>query len=763
MSQDQTVLDQLPTTMNVIKRDGRQQPVSFDKIHDRIKPLCEGLTGVNSVIIAQKTVAGIYDQVKTSELDDLAADNAAAMCISNPNYSKLAARIAVSNIHKETDSSLECIYPYLNERTKQFIMDNLEALNNAIDWSKDYTYDYFGVKTLQKAYLLKDTNTGKIVERIQTMIMRVAVGIHVGNLEKCLETYKYMSEKYYTHATPTMFNAGTKFPQMASCFLLSMEDDSIEGIFNTLKKCALISKSAGGIGLSITNVRCKGATIESTNGHSNGLTPMLKTYDATARYVDQGGGRRKGSFAAYLEPWHPDVFDFLDLKKNTGKEEMRARDLFYALWIPDLFMKRVQDNSDWSLFCPKDCPDLVDSYGSAFDTLYMQYEQEGKAKKIVKAQKLWFAILTAQTETGVPYILFKDACNRKSNQNNLGTIRCSNLCTEIVEYTSPDEVAVCNLASIALPKFVENQQFDYEMLHKITKMVAYNLNQVIDESYYPIPEAKKSNFAHRPIGIGVQGLADVFILCNLPFESDGAKEMNKLIFETMYHAALEASCELSERDGPYSSFEGSMTHKGILQFDLWNVTPSDKWDWDKLRTRIKTRGLRNSLLMAPMPTASTAQILGNNECFEPYSSNLYTRRVLAGDFTLVNTHLIKTLEEYKLWNDDMRKKIMMSNGSIQNIDEIPEKIKELFKTSWEIKQKTVIDMAADRGAYICQSQSMNVFVSSPTPQVLSSMLFYGWNKGLKTGCYYLRTQPATDALKVTVCSRENKDCLACSA
>jgi ribonucleoside-diphosphate reductase alpha chain len=628
-------------------------------------------------------------------------------------------------------------------------MNNREMLDSSIIYDRDFRYDYFGFKTLTRSYLLK--LNGEIAERPQQMLMRVAVGIHKGDLTQAIKTYNLMSEGWFTHATPTLFNAGTPKPQMSSCFLLTMKDDSIEGIYDTLKSCAQISQSAGGIGLAIHNIRATGSYIKGTNGTSNGIVPMLRVFNDTARYVDQGGGKRKGSFAMYMEPWHADVFDFLDLKKNFGKEEQRARDLFYALWIPDLFMQRVEDNGDWTLMCPHECPGLSDTYGTEFEALYTQYEQEGKGRKTVKAQDLWFKILESQIETGTPYMLYKDAANNKSNQKNLGTIKSSNLCTEIMEYTAPDEVAVCNLASLALPKFVtEDGGFDHDKLFEVTYQATINLNRIIDGNFYPVEEARKSNMRHRPIGLGVQGLADAFIMLRYPFESEEARALNREIFETIYYASMTASKDLAKAEGPYETYAGSPVSQGIFQFDMWGVTPSSRWEWDVLKEEVKTHGVRNSLLLAPMPTASTAQILGNNECFEPYTSNIYTRRVLSGEFIIVNKHLLKDLVREGLWTKEMRQKLMASNGSVQNINEIPQYIKDLYKTAWEISQKSIIEMAADRGAYICQSQSLNIFMENANFGKLTSMHFYGWKKGLKTGMYYLRTKAATDAIKFTV-------------
>ncbi len=750
--------------MFVVKRDGRKEAVKFDKITARIKKLCYGLNEVvDPVKVAMKVIEGLYDGVTTSELDNLAAEVAATMTVQHPDYALLASRIAVSNLHKNTKKSfsetMKDLYTYVNPKTGeqapliaddvyQIIEENKEVLDSSIIYDRDFNYDYFGFKTLERSYLLK--LDGKIAERPQHMLMRVSIGIHKDDIDAAIETYNLMSEKWFTHATPTLFNSGTPKPQMSSCFLLTMKDDSIDGIYDTLKQCAKISQSAGGIGLSIHNVRAKGTYIKGTNGTSNGIVPMLRVFNDTARYVDQGGGKRKGSFAIYMEPWHADIFDFLDLKKNHGKEEQRARDLFYALWTPDLFMKRVEEDGDWTLMCPHECPGLYDSYGEEFEALYTKYEQEGKGRKTIKARDLWNAILESQIETGTPYMMYKDAANKKSNQQNLGTIRSSNLCTEIIEYTAPDEVAVCNLASLALPKFVIDGKFDHQKLFEITYIVTKNLNKVIDQNYYPVPEARNSNLRHRPIGLGVQGLADAFIMLRLPFDSDEAKQLNKDIFETIYYAAMTASKDLAKEFGPYETFQGSPVSKGIFQFDMWGVQPSDRWEWDILKEEVKKYGVRNSLLVAPMPTASTSQILGNNECFEPYTSNIYTRRVLSGEFIVVNKHLLRDLNKLGLWNDDMKNRIMAANGSIQDIDEIPQNLKEIYKTVWEIKQRTLIDMAADRGAYICQSQSLNVFMENPNFAKLTSMHFHAWRQGLKTGMYYLRTKAARDAIKFTL-------------
>ncbi|MBE7172909.1 MAG: ribonucleoside-diphosphate reductase subunit alpha [Williamsia sp.] len=750
--------------MYVIKRNGNKEAVRFDKVTARIEKLSYSLSSLVDIHeVAKKTIEGIYEGVPTTELDNLAAETAASLTTRHPDYALLASRIAVSNLHKNTtkrfSSTMRKLHEYVNPATgkrmpmiaddvMEIIHEHADLLDSTIIYDRDYSFEYFGFKTLEKSYLLRID--GRVAERPQHMYMRVAVGINKHDIERVIQTYNLMSERWFTHATPTLFNAGTPKPQMSSCFLLTMKDDSIDGIYDTLKQTAKISQSAGGIGLAIHSVRATGSYIGGTNGTSNGIIPMLRVFNDTARYVDQGGGKRKGAFAIYLEPWHADVEAFLDLRKNHGKEELRARDLFYALWIPDLFMKRVQENGDWSLFCPNEAPGLQDCYGTAFETLYEQYEQEGRARKTIKAQELWFAILEAQIETGTPYLLYKDAANSKSNQQNLGTIKSSNLCTEIMEYTSPEEVAVCNLASIALPRFVINNTFDHQKLFEVAYQVTLNLNRIIDENYYLIEEAKRSNLRHRPIGLGVQGLADVFILLRLPYESELAGMLNKNIFETIYFAAMTASKDLAKEQGAYETFAGSPVSKGLFQFDLWGVRPSDRWDWQTLKEEVMQYGVRNSLLLAPMPTASTSQLLGNNECFEPYTSNIYTRRVLSGEFIIVNKHLLKDLVQLGLWNSTMKNKIIAANGSVQNIPEIPADIKELYKTVWEIKQRTMIDMAADRGAFICQSQSLNLFVDSPTTAKLTSMHFYAWKKGLKTGMYYLRTQAAAQAVQFTV-------------
>ncbi|KAI0345961.1 hypothetical protein BDW22DRAFT_1353597 [Trametopsis cervina] len=748
----------------VYKRDGSER-VQFDKITARIHKLCYGLDTdhVEPIAVAQKVIAGVYQGVTTVELDNLAAETAAYLTTKHPDYAILAARIAVSNLHKETKKNFSAVikdlHDYVNPKngkasgmisktTYDIVMANAEKLDSAIIYNRDFSYNFFGFKTLERSYLLKIN--GRTAERPQHMLMRVAVGIHGSDIDRAIETYNLMSERYFTHASPTLFNAGTPHPQLSSCFLVAMKDDSIEGIYDTLKNCAMISKTAGGIGLNIHNIRATGSYIAGTNGYSNGIVPMLRAYDATARYVDQGGNKRPGAFAIYIEPWHADIFEFIDLRKNHGKEEARARDLFYALWIPDLFMKRVEANGKWSLFCPSEAPGLHDVWGEEFEELFEKYEKEGRARKTIDAQKLWYAVLEAQIETGGPFMLYKDAANAKSNQQNLGTIKSSNLCTEIIEYSSPEETAVCNLASIALPSFIENGRYNFKKLHDVAKVVAFNLNRIIDVNYYPIPEARRSNMRHRPIGVGVQGLADAFMALRMPFDSPEARVLNKQIFETIYHAAVEASSDIAEVDGPYETYEGSPASKGQLQFDLWGVTPSDLWDWPTLKEKVARTGLRNSLLLAPMPTASTSQILGNNECFEPYTSNIYTRRVLAGEFQVVCPWLLRELVDLKLWNDEMKNMIIANNGSIQSIYGIPDDVKAIYKTVWEISQKKVLDLAADRGAFICQSQSLNVHLQSPTVGQLTSMHFYGWKKGLKTGMYYLRTRPAAQAIQFTV-------------
>lgn len=752
--------------MFVLKRDGRKENVFFDKITSRIIKLCYGLNMdyIDPTQITKKVINGLYSGVSTIELDNLAAETAATMTTKHPDYTLLAARIAISNLHKETKKCfsdvIEDLYnsknhrtnvwqPLVSEETRNIVKAHSDKLNSAIIYDRDFNFNYFGYKTLEKSYLFRIN--GKTVERPQHMFMRVSVGIHGNDVDRVIETYNLMSEKWFIHATPTLFNAGTQRPQLSSCFLLAMREDSIEGIFDTLKQCAIISKNAGGIGIHMHNIRCNGSHIAGTNGTSNGLIPMLRVYNNASRYVDQGGNKRPGAFAVYLEPWHGDIFEFLNCRKNTGKEEMRARELFYALWIPDLFMKRVEADKSWTLMCPNECPGLADVWGDEFEALYEKYEAEGKGVETVKAQKLWSAIIESQIETGTPYMLYKDSANRKSNQQNLGTIKCSNLCTEIVEYTSKDEIAVCNLASIALNRYVkDNRTFDFDKLAAVTRVVTRNLNRIIDVNFYPLPEAKNSNMRNRPIGIGVQGLADAFILMRYPFDSEGAIQLNKDIFETIYYWALKESCALAKVEGPYETYEGSPASKGNLQFDMWDVTPSDRWNWTELKEEIKQYGIRNSLLLAPMPTASTAQILGNNESFEPYTSNIYTRRVLSGDFQVVNQHLLKDLSDRNLWNDDLKNEIISQNGSIQKIESIPADLKQLYRTVWEISQKSLINMSADRGAYIDQSQSLNIHLAGPTFGQMSSMHFYAWKKGLKTGLYYLRTRPAADPIKFTV-------------
>ncbi|CAK9201896.1 unnamed protein product [Sphagnum troendelagicum] len=771
--------------MYVIKRDGRQEAVHFDKITARLKKLSYGLNPEHCepVLVAQKVCMGVYKGVTTSQLDELAAETAAAMTANHPDYAILAARIAVSNLHKNTKKSfsetVKDMYFHVNGESNlkapliaddvyDVIMKNAARLDSEIIYDRDFDYDYFGFKTLERSYLLKVN--GRVVERPQHMLMRVAVGIHKSDIEAVLKTYHTMSQRWFTHASPTLFNAGTARPQLSSCFLVCMKEDSIEGIYDTLKECAVISKSAGGIGLSVHNIRATSSYIRGTNGTSNGIIPMLRVFNDTARYVDQGGGKRKGAFAVYLEPWHADIFDWLELRKNHGKEESRARDLFYGLWVPDLFMKRVQENGTWSLFCPNEARGLADLWGNEFESLFVKYEKEGKAKKVVQAQKLWFAILEAQIETGNPYMLFKDACNRKSNQQNLGTIKSSNLCTEIVEFTSPDETAVCNLASLALPRFVrekgvpleshptklmgskgfKNRFFDFEKLGEITELVTRNLNRIIDVNYYPVETAKRSNLRHRPIGIGVQGLADAFILLGMPFDSTEAQKLNKEIFETIYYHALRTSADLAAEEGIYETYAGCPISKGILQPDMWDVEPSDRWDWSALREKIRKNGVRNSLLVAPMPTASTSQILGNNECFEPYTSNIYSRRVLSGEFVVVNKHLLSDLTTMGLWTSELKNQVIYHNGSIQQIKGIPAELKSIYRTVWEIKQRSLVDMAADRGAYIDQSQSLNIHMDQPNFGKLTSLHFYTWSKGLKTGMYYLRSRAAADAIQFTV-------------
>ena len=765
--------------MFVIKRDGRKEPVLFDKITARIRKMNYGLNEmVDPIKVAMRVIEGIYDGVTTSELDNLAAEIAASMTATHPDYAKLAARISVSNLHKSTKKVftevVDDLYHYINPRTQEqapmiaedvyaIIMKNADKLNSTIIYSRDFNYDFFGFKTLERSYLLKIN--GKIAERPQHMLMRVAIGIHKADIDAAIETYELMSKLFFTHATPTLFNSGTPKPQMSSCFLVQMKEDSIDGIYETLKTTAKISQSAGGIGISIHNIRATGSYIGGTNGTSNGIIPMLQVYNNTARYVDQGGGKRKGAFAVYLEPWHADIFEFLDLKKNTGKEELRARDLFYALWIPDLFMKRVEADENWTLMCPNECPGLFDSYGEAFEQKYIDFESKGKGRRTIKARDLWEKIMEAQIETGNPYMLYKDAVNRKSNHQNLGVIRSSNLCTEIMEYTAQDEVAVCNLASIALPKYItekedETLEFNHRKLFEVTKKIVRNLDKVIDENYYPVEEARNSNMRHRPVGLGVQGLADVFIQLRMPFTSDAAKVLNQEIFETIYFAAVTSSMELAKEKEPYSTFQGSPMSKGIFQFNMWDIDEkelSGRWDWSKLRKEVVQNGVKNSLLVAPMPTASTSQILGNNEAFEPYTSNIYTRRVLSGEFIVVNKHLLEDLVKLGLWNNEMKEEIIRANGSIQNIEAIPSDLKELYKTVWEMKMKDIIDMSRHRGYFIDQSQSLNLFMQDPDFAKLTSMHFYAWKSGLKTGMYYLRTKSAVNAIQFTVSKKKEEE------
>jgi len=754
--------------LQVVNRKGEKEDVRFDAILEKITDLSYDLdpVWVDPAYLTKLVIEGLYDGVTTRELDELAAETAASLASHHPDYSRLAARICVDDLHRSTNDNFSEVIrdlreyvdpesnedaPLISQEVFEIVMENAELLDSYIDYSRDHNYDYFGFKTLQRSYLLR--LNGEVAERPQHMLMRVSVGIHHGDMDKVKQTYDLMSEGWFTHATPTLFNSGTPKPQMSSCFLLTMKDDSLDGIYDTLKQCARISKSAGGIGLSVHNIRSKGSYIKGTNGYSNGLVPMLKVFNDTARYVDQGGGKRKGSIAIYLEPWHPDIFDFLDLRKNHGKEELRARDLFYALWTPDLFMERVEANAEWSLFCPNECADLHDNYGKKFRELYLKYESEGMARRTVKARDLWDAIVQSQIETGTPYMVYKDACNEKSNQKNLGTIRSSNLCTEIVEYTAPDEIAVCNLASIALPRFIdeETNSFDHQRLFDVTYHVTGNLNRVIDVNYYPVEEARNSNMRHRPIGIGVQGLADTFAMLGIAFESEAAKILNKEIFETIYFASCSASKDAAIVEGPYSSFVGSPASQGILQFDMWGVTEhSGRWDWDTLKSEIVEHGLRNSLMVAPMPTASTSQILGNNECFEAFTSNLYVRRTLSGEFIVLNKHLVRDLIVAGMWSLELKDEILRNKGSIQGMETIPENIREIYKTTWEIKQRVIIEMAAERGVYIDQSQSLNIHMTDANPAKVTSMHFHGWHLGLKTGMYYLRTRAAADAIQFTV-------------
>lgn len=805
-----------PENMYVIKRDGRRQEVHFDKITARITRLSYGLNAAHfdPVAVAQRVTAGVYRGVTAEELDELAAETAAALVTTHPDYGTLAARLAVSNLHKNTQKSfvqtIKRMHAHKNDAAHEpaplvsdellaVVEANAQRLDDAIRHDRDFDYDYFGFKTLERSYLLRFN--GRVIERPQHMLMRVALGIHGSDVDAALETYTLMSERWFTHASPTLFNAGTPQPQLSSCFLVQNKGDSIEGIFDTLKECALISKSAGGIGLSVHNVRATGSYIRGTNGASNGIIPMLRVFNDTARYIDQGGGKRKGAFAVYLEPWHADVFDFLDLRKNHGKEEARARDLFFGLWVPDLFMKRVEADAQWSLFCPNDARGLAETWGEEFEAKYEAYERAGLARKTIRAQELWYAILEAQVETGTPYMLFKDACNRKSNQGHLGTIQCSNLCTEIVQFTSAQETAVCNLASIALPRFVVSadapdrpagspgtvgslaaaaRRFDFQALERVVAVATRNLNRVIDRNHYPVDTARVSNLRHRPIGLGVQGLADAFILLGMPFESPEARELNSRIFECIYYAALRTSCDLARDEGPFETYAGCPVSKNILQHDMWmapgevaELEERSPWDWAALRADIAKHGVRNSLLVAPMPTASTSQILGNNEAFEPYTSNIYARRVLSGEFTIVNKHLLHDLGELGLWNAETKARLIAAEGSVQDLPGVPEKLKSIYKTVWEVKQRSLVDMAADRGRFIDQSQSFNVFIAAPDFAKLTSLHFYTWRKGLKTGMYYLRTRPAANPIKFTIdptveqklaCSLANKDaCLMCGS
>jgi len=769
--------------MFVTKRDGERKVVEFDKILRRIKILGKeaGLT-INYTSLAMKVIDQLFDGISTTQIDELSAEQCASLSSTHPDYNILAGRIVVSNHQKNTDSAFTDVVaklykfkdkndknaPLIDEKVYQLTLTHGNLLNDMCVHSRDYLIDYFGFKTLERAYLMKID--GAIVERPQHLWLRTAVGIHGNDMTSIRETYDLMSQKYFTHATPTLFNAGTPRPQLSSCFLQAMESDSIDGIYNTLKDCALISKWAGGIGLHVHNVRASGSHIRGTNGSSNGLVPMLRVFNNTAKYVDQGGGRRNGSFAIYLEPWHADIEMFLQMRKNTGDEELKARDLFYAVWVSDLFMERVKTNGDWTLMCPDECPGLADVYGEKFKDLYTKYESEGKGRRTVKARDIWYQVLDAQMETGTPYILYKDACNEKSNQKNLGTIKSSNLCTEIVEYSDKDETAVCNLASIALPTFMKDGAMDYEKLHAVTKVVTNNLNRVIDVNYYPIEKTRRSNMRHRPVGIGVQGLADVFMMMDVAFDSDEAAKTNRNIFETIYHASLEKSCELAVSEGKYETFDGSPASKGILQFDMWKVDPGNgRYDWDLMKKNIQEKGLRNSLLLAPMPTASTSQIMGYNECIEPFTSNIYNRRTLAGEFMLTNKYLMKDLLDRGLWNDDIKNNIIANNGSVQQINGLSDDIKKKYKTVWEISMKKLIDMSADRGAFICQSQSLNLWLEDPNYNNLTAMHFYSWSKGLKTGIYYMRRRARHQAQQFTIepekrgSSVEHEECEMCGS
>jgi len=751
--------------MRVKKRNGSFENIAFDKILNRVKNLGKSanITSINYASLIIKVIDQLYDGIPTTKIDELTAEQCAALSTQHPDYITLASYIATSNNHKNTDALFYKVMtklyknkdnqkrssPLISETTMSVITKYKDELENMVVHQRDFLIEYFGYKTLEYSYLLKIN--GQVVERPQYMWLRVSVGMHGDNIEKIKETYDLMSQKYFTHATPTLFNSGTLRPQLSSCYLIAMEDDSLGGIFNTLSDCAHISKWAGGIGLHIHNIRARGSLIRGTNGASTGIVPMLRVFNSTARYVDQGG-RRNGSFAIYLEPWHADIRDFLELKKNHGDEEVKARDLFYALWIPDLFMKKIKENEDWCLFCPDECPGLSDVYGDAFETLYHKYESEGREKCKLKARDLWFKVLDSQMETGTPYLLYKDACNKKSNQQNIGTIKSSNLCTEIVQYSDDKETAVCNLASIALNKFVTaNKTFDYDLLHSVAKVVTYNLNQVIDVNYYPTEKTRTSNMRHRPIGIGVQGLADTFMMMDFAFNSSEAKQLNTNIFETIYHAALETSVELSKLHGPYDSFKGSPASKGILQFDMWNVEPGNsRYNWTEMKASIVKYGIRNSLLLAPMPTASTSQILGNNEAFEPITSNIYTRRTLAGEFIVINKYLMRELIDMGLWTDALKNNIIANRGSVQHLTNLSEHMRNKYKTVWEMPMKDLIDMSADRAAFICQSQSLNLWMEEPSYGPLTSMHFYAWTKGLKTGLYYLRRKPKHQAQQFTI-------------
>ena len=771
--------------MNVTKRNGQKENVSFDKILSRVKKLGAMepiLLHINYTEITMKVIDQLFDGITTKQIDELTSEQCASLSTSHPDYSVLASRVVISNHHKNTEGNFKIVmtqlynftdihhehHPIINEELYENANTFSKELEEYIDYERDYLIDYFGFKTLERAYLMRIN--GRIIERPQHMWMRVALAIHNKDIEKVKETYDFMSQKYFTHATPTLFNAGTPRQQMSSCYLLAMENDSIKGIYNTLADCAAISKWAGGIGLHIHNVRASGSHIRGTNGKSNGIVPMLRVFNNTARYVDQGGGRRNGSFAIYLEPWHADIEDFLQMRKNHGDEEMKARDLFYALWIPDLFMKRVKEDKDWTLMCPDKCPGLSDVYGMEFEMLYEKYEAEEKGNKTISARALWFSILDSQIETGTPYMLYKDAANKKSNQQNIGTIKSSNLCCEIIEYSDKNETAVCNLASIGLPMFVKHETFDFNTLHKVTKMITNNLNKIIDLNFYPTDKTNTSNMRNRPIGIGIQGLADVFALMDYSFDSIEARQLNIDIFETMYHAALEESCTIAKERGHYSTFKGSPASEGILQFDLWNVTPSGRYNWAALKENIKEFGLRNSLLLAPMPTASTSQILGNNECFEPFTSNIYVRRTLAGEFIIINKHLMKELIDLNLWNEDVKNSIISNNGSIQSLSFVPNKLKEKYRTVWELPMKSLIEMSRDRGAYICQSQSLNLWMEQPSYDKLTAMHFFSWKQGLKTGLYYLRTKAKAAPQQFTIdptkaknsIIEEDDGCLMCS-